>query len=235
MPQTKPSTSGPQRRVLVAEDHAPLRAQVVGLLQADGWLADEASDGRLALQLALEHPPDLLVLDLGLPGMDGLRVCQALREQLHRPLPVLMLTARDTLDDKGAGFAAGADDYLLKPFAGDELRWRCRALLRRAEGGAAAVLTLGPLRLDRAAAQVHCDGRPLDLPPQPYRLLLALAEAWPRTVARSELQRRLWADEPPQSDALRSHLYALRRALGPQQALVRTVQGVGLRIELPAP
>lgn len=223
----------PAPRILVVEDHAPLRAQIVALLGGAGWQVEEASDGRLGLQLALERPPDVLLLDLGLPGLDGLRVCERLRAQADRHVPVLMLTARDALDDKRQGFDAGADDYLLKPFAGEELLWRCRALARRGEHGRAAVLERGPLAIDRQRAEVRREGQVLPLPPHAYRLLLALAEAWPRTVARSELQQQLWADEPPESDALRSHLYTLRQALGPAQALIRTVHGVGLRLDVP--
>ena len=220
--------------ILVVEDHAALRAQIVAVLGGAGWHVEEASDGRMALQLALEQPPDVLLLDLGLPGLDGLQVCQRLREQADRHVPVLMLTARDTLDDKGRGFAAGADDYLLKPFASDELLWRCQALARRGELGRGPVLVRGPLRLDRRSQAVSCDGRQLPVTGHAYRLLLALAEAWPRTVSRSELLRQLWADEPPESDALRSHLYTLRQALGEAQSLVKTVHGVGLRLDLPA-
>ena len=220
-------------RILVAEDHATLRAQIVAVLAGAGWHVEEASDGRLALQLALEQPPDVLLLDLGLPGLDGLHVCQRLRDEADRHIPVLMLTARDTLADKGSGFAVGADDYLVKPFASDELLWRCRALARRGELGRSPVLERGPLCIDRRSASVHCAGQPLPLSGQAYRLLLALAEAWPRTVSRSELLRQLWADEPPESDALRSHLYTLRQALGSAQSLVKTVHGVGLRLDVP--
>jgi DNA-binding response OmpR family regulator len=226
-----PNASAP--RVLVVEDHAALRAQIVALLAGAGWRVEEASDGRLALQMALEEPPDVLLLDLGLPGLDGVRVCERLREQADRHVPVLMLTARDTLDDKGRGFAAGADDYLLKPFASEELLWRCRALARRGELGRSPVLERGPLRIDRRSGEVACDGHPLPVTGHAYRLLVALAEAWPRTVSRSELLAELWRDEPPESDALRSHLYTLRQALGDAQTLVKTVHGVGVRLDVP--
>lgn len=222
-------------RILVVEDHGPLRDQIVALLQGAGWRVEEASDGRLGLQLALEQPPDVLLLDLGLPGLDGLQICQRLREQADRHVPVLMLTARDSLDDKRQGFGAGADDYLLKPFAGEELLWRCQALSRRAQLGRSPLLQQGPLQIDRRSGEVRIEGQVLPtLPRQAYRLLLALAEACPRTVSRSELQQTLWADEPPESDALRSHLYTLRQALGPAQSLIKTVHSVGLRLELPA-
>jgi len=227
-----PDTTG--QRILVVEDHAGLRAQIVAVLSSAGWRVEEASDGRLALQIALDEPPDVLLLDLGLPGLDGLKVCERLREQADRHVPVLMLTARDGLDDKGRGFAAGADDYLLKPFASEELLWRCRALARRGELGRSPVIERGPLRIDRRSGEVRCQGRTIMVTGHVYRLLLALAEAWPRTVSRSELLQQLWADEPPDSDALRSHLYTLRQALGEAQSLVKTVHGVGLRLDLPA-
>lgn len=220
-------------RILVVEDHAPLRAQIVALLQGAGWHVEEASDGRLGLQMALEQPPDVLLLDLGLPGLGGVELCKRLREQADRHIPVLMLTARDALDEKRQGFGAGADDYVLKPFAGEELLWRCQALSRRGELGRSPLLQRGPLQIDRRSAEVRIEGRVLPpLPRQAYRLLLALAEAWPRTVSRSELQLVLWADEPPESDALRSHLYTLRQGLGAAQGLVRTVHSVGLRLDV---
>lgn len=222
-------------RILVVEDHGRLRAQITELLQGAGWSVEEASDGRMGLQLALEQPPDVLVLDLGLPGLDGVELCRRLREQADRHVPVLMLTARDGLQDKRQGFGAGADDYLLKPFIGEELLWRCQALARRGELGRSPVLQRGPLRIDRRAGTVTGgEGHVLPLPRQAYRLLVALAEAWPRTATRSELLQQLWADEPPESDALRSHLYTLRQALGAEQSLVKTVHGVGLRLDLPA-
>ena len=167
--------------------------------------------------------------------LDGLAVCAQLRERADRHVPVLMLTARDTLADKGRGFAVGADDYLLKPFATEELLWRCQALARRGELGRSPVLERGPLRIDRRSGEVRCHGRTVDLTGHALRLLVALAEAWPRTVSRSELLQQLWADEPPESDALRSHLYTLRQALGENsQSLIKTVHGVGLRLDVPA-
>jgi DNA-binding response OmpR family regulator len=227
------TNSDPPLRILVVEDHGPLRAQIVALLQGASWSVEEASDGRLGLQLALQQPPDVLLLDLGLPGLDGVKLCRRLREQADRYVPVLMLTARDSLADKGQGFAAGADDYLIKPFAGEELLWRCQALSRRGELGRSPLLQRGPLQIDRRSGELRHEGQVLPpLPRQAYRLLLALAEAWPRTLSRSELQQALWADEPPESDALRSHLYTLRQSLGSAQGLIKTVHSVGLRLDI---
>lgn len=221
-------------RVLVVEDHGLLRAHIVSLLRDAGHVVEEASDGRLGLQMALEQPPDVLVLDLGLPGLDGVQLCRALRESTPVHVPVLMLTARDSLDDKAQGFAAGADDYLVKPFAGEELLWRCRALSRRHRLGQPHVLVLGDLRLDRTRGRAERANQCLDLPPIAYQLLLHLAQAWPRIVTRSELVRCVWGDEPPDSDPLRSHLYVLRQALDKPFAtpMLKSVHGVGYTLEL---
>lgn len=222
-------------RVLVVEDHGLLRAHVAALLRGAGHAVEEASDGRLGLQMALEQPPDVLVLDLGLPGLDGVQLCRALRASAPVHVPVLMLTARDGLDDKAQGFAAGADDYLVKPFAGEELLWRCHALSRRHRLGQPHVLALGDLRLDRTRGCAERAGQPLDLTPIAYQLLLQLAQAWPRVVTRSELVRSVWGDEPPESDPLRSHLYVLRQALDRPFAapMLKTVHGVGYALEVP--
>src|SRR5690606_9494849 len=145
---------------------------------------------------ALADPPDVLVLDLGLPGLDGLRVCERLRAQSDRHVPVLMLTARDALDDKLAGFRSGADDYLVKPFASAELLARCLALSQRHRAGSAHVLRIGSLEIDRRSGLVQREGRTLQLQQTARELLLALAEAWPRTLTRSELVERIWGDDP---------------------------------------
>ncbi len=219
--------------VLVVEDSLPLRRGVAELFERHGHRADFAADGRTGLRLALASPPDVLVLDLGLPGLDGLALCAQLRAQCDRHVPVLMLTARDTLADKLAGFDAGADDYLVKPFAGDELLARCLALSRRHRVGEPHALVVGSLRIDRRTGLASRHGRPLALTALPYRLLLALAEAWPRALTRSELVQRLWGEEAPPSDPLRSHLYLLRRVLDRpfERPMLLTVQGVGFRLD----
>ena len=220
-------------RILVVEDNFALRSSMAAMLEAQGHTVDFAADGRTGLRLALAHPPEVLVLDLNLPGMDGLQVCARLREQADRHVPVLMLTARDALDDKLRGFAAGADDYLVKPFAGEELLVRCLALSRRHRVGAAHVLRIGSLSIDRKTGQAQRQGQVLELQQTPMRILLALAEAWPRTLTRSELVQLLWGEDGPQSDPLRSHLYLLRQALDRPFAtpMLRTVHGVGYKLE----
>ena len=223
-------------RLLVVEDNPLLRTQLAGLLSTEGIEADFASDGLSGLQMALASPPDVLVLDLGLPGLDGLRLCERLRAEADRHVPVLMLTARDALEDKLQGFRAGADDYLVKPFAGAELLARCIALSQRHRAGQTHMLRIGTLQIDRRHGIAHRDGRPLELHATSYQILLALAEAWPRTLTRSELIQRLWNDAPPESDPLRTHLYFLRQALDKPFAtpMLKTVHGVGFRLEADA-
>ena len=223
-------------RLLVIEDNPLLRAQLHGLLSAEGIEADFAGDGLSGLQMALASPPDVLVLDLGLPGLDGLRLCERLRAEADRHVPVLMLTARDALDDKLQGFRAGADDYLVKPFAGAELLARCIALSQRHRAGQTHVLQIGTLHIDRRHGRATRDGRELELHATSYQILLALAEAWPRTLTRSDLVQRLWDDAPPESDPLRTHLYLLRQVLDKPFAtpMLKTVHGVGFRLETDA-
>lgn len=219
-------------RILVVEDNHVLRGNMAALLEAHGHRVDFAGDGRSGLQLALDLRPDVVVLDLSLPGMDGVRVCEQLRARADRHVPVLMLTARDSLDDKLLGFAAGADDYLAKPFAEAELLARCQALSLRHRAGTDHVLCVGSLRIDRRSGEAAREGQQLVLHRTSYRILLALAEAWPRTLTRSELIARLWGDDPPESDPLRSHLYLLRQALDKPFAtpMLATVHGVGFRL-----
>ncbi|WP_414492679.1 response regulator transcription factor [Stenotrophomonas maltophilia] len=220
-------------RLQLIEDNLPLASTIVDMLQSHGHLVDFAADGQAGLRLALASPPDVLLLDIGLPGIDGVTVCQRLRECSDRHIPVLMLTARDAIGDKLQGFAAGADDYLVKPFDDAELLARCLALARRHRVGQANLLQVGPLSIDRRSGQASRAGTPLELPQVAQRILLMLAEAWPRTVTRSELVQRLWGDEAPPSDPLRSHLYLLRQALDKpfEGEMLRTVHGVGFRLE----
>jgi DNA-binding response OmpR family regulator len=223
----------PALHILVVEDHAPLREQIVSLLVREGHRVDEAADGRLALAMALDQPPDVLVLDLGLPGLDGVKLCERLRAQAAAHIPVLMLTARDALHDKLSGFAAGADDYLVKPFASEELLARVNALAQRKSAGQNYMLRIGSLAIDWRAQEATRNGIRLALPPTSFSILLMLAESFPRALTRSDIVRRLWNDESPESDPLRTHLYQLRQALDKPFAkpMLKTVHGVGFRLE----
>jgi DNA-binding response OmpR family regulator len=164
--------------------------------------------------------------------MDGLSFCQKLRADAKVETPVLMLTARDTLDDKLKGFAAGADDYLVKPFALQELHARLQALYKRSHGKTDSLLTVGDLTLNRSTLQVHRAGRRVDLNPAGMKLLQRLMEEAPSVVARDDLETLLWADERPDGDALRSHMYKLRQAIDRpfDSRLIHTVHRIGYRI-----
>lgn len=227
-----PAPAGAPVRALVVEDNRDICANIAAYLEKHGYILDFAYDGVSAMRLALENPFDLIVLDLMLPGMDGLSVCQKLRAEARLDTPVLMLTAKDTLDDRLRGFEAGADDYLVKPFALQELRARLQALHRRNQRSTDSLLTVGDLSLDRSTLQVHRAGRRIDLHPAGLKILQKLMEAAPSVVVRDDLETLLWADDRPDGDALRSHLYKLRQAVDRpfDRPLIHTVHCIGYRI-----
>ena len=220
-------------RALIVEDNRDICENIAAYLEKHSYILDFAYDGISAMHLALTHPFDVIVLDLMLPGMDGLRFCQKLRTEAGIETPVLMLTARDTLDDKIKGFEAGADDYLIKPFALQELHVRLQALYKRSHGKTDNLLTVSDLTMNRSTLQVHRAGRRVDLSPACMKLLERLMEAAPSVVSRDDLENLLWADEPPDGDALRSHLYKLRQAIDRpfDNPIIHTVHRVGYRIE----
>lgn len=219
-------------RALIVEDNREICANIAAYLERHSYILDFAYDGISALHLALTNPFDIIVLDLMLPGMDGLRFCQELRAEAEIEIPVLMLTARDTLADKLKGFEAGADDYLVKPFALQELHARLQALYKRSHRKADNLLTVGDLTMNRSTLQVFRAGRRVDLSPACMKLLQRLMEEAPSVVSREDLETLLWADEPPDGDALRSHLYKLRQAIDRRfdNPLIHTVHRIGYRI-----
>lgn len=223
----------PALSILVVEDHSAIARNIADYLEERGHQLDFASDGRQGLALALSNYYDVVVLDLMLPGMDGWAVCRAIREQSARHLPILMLTARDSLDDKIKGFELGADDYLTKPFALEELAMRCLALSRRQQLNTDHVITIGSLQIDRQRQSVTREQQSISLQQIPFAILLTLAEAFPRVVSRSELCQRIWGDELTDSDSLRSHIYQLRQSLDKPftRPMLKTVHGVGFSLE----
>ncbi|WP_164011050.1 response regulator transcription factor [Pyxidicoccus trucidator] len=199
-------------RVLIVEDNRDLQANIARFLEPD-FLLDFAATGPEGLALALANTYDVLVLDVMLPGMSGLQLCERYRQLAPRLVPILMLTARDTLEDKQEGFQAGADDYLVKPFSLRELRWRLEALARRPVPPSGRRLTLGDLSLEPESGQVRWGGRTARLHRTEALILRLLLEAAPATVSAALLAERLWGDDAPESSALRTHVYALRKAL----------------------
>ncbi len=219
--------------VLLIEDHRDIAEMVGSYLEEKGYTVDFAADGVTGLHLAVVNDYDAILLDLMLPGLDGLAVCRKLRQEARRDTPLLMLTARDTRRDVVTGLDAGADDYLVKPFDIRELEARVRALVRRGRGRVAAeVLRVGDLTLDTASLLVQRAGQTLNPTPTGLKLLAVLMRASPRVVSRQELEREVWGDLLPDSDTLRSHLYSLRKTIDKPFAtpLLHTLHGAGYRL-----
>lgn len=222
-------------RLLLIEDNPDLAGNLSDFFEARGHTVDIVYNGLAGLRFALENRYDVVVLDLMLPGMDGLEVCARLRTAGHTT-PVLMLTARDTLANKLEGFGSGADDYLIKPFAMPELEARLLALARRGRGEAArAVLTIDDLRFDPESLRVERGGGRLELAPIPLRILELLMRRSPAVVRREEIEQEIWGDDPPDSDALRAHIHALRSAVdrGAERPLIHTARGIGYQLARP--
>ena len=222
-------------RLLLVEDQADLAANVADHLTGLGHSVQLCADGETAVAAARAGRFDMVVLDVMLPRLDGLAVCRALRQEGMGELPILMLTARDSVADRVAGLDAGADDYLVKPFALAELEARIRALLRRVQPAPTApreVLQVADLRFDPATLVAERAGQVLRLNPSTRRILQILLQNTHRVVTRQELEVALWGDAPPAGDVLRAHMYALRAAVDKpfDRKLLHTVHGEGYRI-----
>ncbi len=216
-------------RVLVVEDDPMIGEAVVAGLGADGYAVDWVRDGRAAELSVDTHTYAVVLLDLGLPMRDGIDTLKSLRAR-KVDVPVLIITARDTVADRIAGLDAGADDYLVKPFDLDELSARVRALLRRAAGRAEPVLSHGSLTLNPATHEVRLEGRPIELSAREFALLLALAERAGSVVSRAQLEEKLYGwNEPVGSNAIEVHIHNLRKKLG--EALIRNVRGLGYKLD----
>jgi DNA-binding response OmpR family regulator len=222
-------------RLLLIEDNPDLAGNLCDFLEAHRHVVDVTHNGLTGLRFALEKTYDVIVLDLMLPGMDGVEVCARLRAAGFAT-PVLMLTARDTLSDKLEGFESGADDYLVKPFAMPELEARLSALARRGRGETtSAMLRVADLTLDPDSLRVMRGGRRIELAPIPLRILTVLMRRSPSVVRREAIAREIWGDDPPNSDALRAHIHALRSAVdrGADVPLIHTVRGFGYQLATP--
>lgn len=220
-------------RILLIEDNRDLAANIGEFLESKGHVLDFAADGVTGLHLASVNDYQAIVLDLMLPGIDGLDVCRRLREDARKITPVLMLTARDTLEDKLAGFKAGGDDYLVKPFSLLELEARLEALLKRTQMGAhQRALKVADLEFDLDTLVVKRSGKPVSLTPVARKILGVLMRAHHRVVTRAEIEQEIWGDDPPDGDVLRAHIYAIRNAIDkPFDAkLLHTIHGSGYRL-----
>lgn len=216
-------------RILVVDDNPDILANVKDFLSFhDGWIAETCFTGHAALERLQQFQYDLVILDVGLPDIDGLSITRRLREEGHQ-LPILILTARDTIDDRVAGLQSGADDYLIKPFSLRELAARVEALLRRSGTGSADRLTVGPLTLDLKTLRVTRDNQEIRLNPTCLQLLRELMQRSPGVVGRNRLEALLWQGDTPASDSLRSNLYLLRQAVDKpfDRPLIHTHPGLG--------
>lgn len=223
-------------RVLIIEDNADLAANIYDYLEAKGYTVDAAADGVTGLHLAVTQDFDAIVLDLMLPGIDGLTVCRRLREDAGKSIAILMLTAKDTLEDKLNGFRTGADDYLVKPFALQELEARLLALTRRSAAVTAqTLLKVADLTLDPKTLQAKRGNQAVVLTPTGLKILGLLMRKSPQVVSRRDIEHAVWGENPPDSDALRSHMHTLRAAVDHpfSKSLIQTVHGIGFRIADP--
>jgi DNA-binding response OmpR family regulator len=226
-----PVSGGPMN-ILLIEDNRDLARSIYEFFQGQGHEMDMAWDGISGLHLAASNPYDVIIIDWMLPGIDGLGVCTRLREA-GKQTPILMLTARDSLNDKIEGLQAGADDYVVKPFALREVEARLLALVRRAQGhGSDGVLQVGDLVFNPGTLRVMRGKRQIELPPIPLKLLETLMRHSPRVVRREELEKEIWGASAPDRETLRFHIHFLRHAIETpeEKALIKTYRGIGYQI-----
>lgn len=221
--------------VLIIEDNRDLASNMFDFMEAKGHVVDAAGDGITGLHLAVVNDYDAIVLDLMLPGMDGITLCNKLRTEAGKNTPILMITARDELEDKIIGLEAGADDYLVKPAELREVELRLRVLQRR--GGSLTQkrnMAVADLSLDPLTFTVKRGGAPILLPPIPYKILELLLARSPQVVARADIERAVWGEARPDSDSLRAHWYLLRELVDKpfRQKLLHTVRGFGYQLKI---
>lgn len=216
-------------RILLAEDDPLIADGLRSRLRRDGLAVDWVENGQDALDALKGKDHDLLVLDLGLPLMDGLEVLRHLRQEIQSPLPVLILTAQSAVEDRVKGLESGADDYLFKPFAMDEFLARCRALLRRQQPNSLAIMKLGEYEIDRSKCSVSREGTVIELTPKAFQILVILAENANRVFSKEEIAAKIygWEDQA-ESNTVEVYVSQIRRNLGP--SVVRTIRGVGYTV-----
>nr|WP_314533397.1 response regulator transcription factor [uncultured Pseudomonas sp.] len=222
-------------RLLVIEDHKDILANISEYFTLKGWEVTGALDGLSGLHLAVTGNYDAIILDLMLPGMDGILVCKTLRENSKHQTPILMLTARDELSDRISGFKVGADDYIVKPFALSELLARVEAVARRFSGLKKRVLQIHDLTYDLDALEVRRAGGLLKLNPTNMVFLELLMRRSPGVVKRREFEQAIWGNDPPDSDSLRTNIYLLRKIIDKSFdiPLLHTVHGTGYKLRGP--
>jgi len=220
-------------KILIIEDDADIASNIGQYFEDKGHQLDFAYSGIQGLALAIGKRFDLIILDLMLPGKDGISLCREFREQSSHDTPILMLTARDTLEDKITGFEAGTDDYLVKPFSLRELEVRVLAITRRGESKTrSGSVCVDDLELNRDTMQVMRANQNINLKPRAFHILEYLMQNENRVVSRQELIDHIWSDDPPEGDPLRVHIHSLRQEIDKpfDSKLIHTVHGVGYRV-----
>lgn len=214
--------------VLIVEDNRALAGNIIEFLEAYDFECDYADTGHLGLKLAMDNTFNVIILDVMLPGKDGMAICSELRKS-GITTPILMLTARDTLEDKLQGFNAGADDYLVKPFDLPELVARVKVLSQRVNKGAVK-LNVCDLTMEVDMRIVTRAGKKIELNKVCWKILEALMRTYPKVVTRQHIEQLIWPDQLPDSDVLKSHIYKLRQLIDKpfNSSLIQTVRGVGL-------
>jgi len=220
-------------QVLIVDDEVDILTTIADQLSLDNIITDCAYNGEQALNLVQKNNYDVIVLDVMMPKLNGINTCQKIRAN-GCTTPIIFLTARDTLDDKIVGFNAGGDDYLVKPFAMDELLCRIQALSKRVSRQAISQLQYGELLIDLDSKQVYRNDQLLNLNQIQYKLLKHLITQAPKIVTREQLEYEIWQGEPPDSDSFRSHLYQLRQIVDKPYTfdILKTVRNQGYKLAL---
>jgi len=220
------------RRILLIEDNHAIAQQLCDFLEQENFQVDYACNGRIGLNLVRKNPYDVIVLDLMLPDIDGIEVCRQIKANNETLIPILMLTARDSLSDKGVGFDSGADDYLTKPFELQEVAMRCTALARRQQLYQSKKIVIGELELDTQQHFVKRKEQLINLSAMDFKILMLLAKAYPNALSRTDIIAQVWGDDFPDSDVLRSHIYTLRNAIDKsfEYPIIKTIHGVGFKL-----
>lgn len=224
--------------VLIIEDNRDLASNMFDFLEAKGHVVDAAGDGITGMHLALVNQYDAIVLDLMLPGLDGITLCRKLREEGGKDTPILMITARDSLEDKIVGLEAGADDYLVKPAELREVELRLRVLFRRRGAHTQKQnqkLMVEDLSLDPSSFSVRRADSTIVVPPIPYKILEILMARSPQVVSRNDIERAVWGESRTDSDSLRAHVHLLRALIDKpfERKLLRTLRGFGYQLVSP--
>lgn len=220
-------------RLLIIEDNPELVANLYNFFEPLGYVLDDARDGIAGLHMSTQNNYDAILLDIMLPRLDGVTLCKQLRNKFQNPVPILMLTARDMIEDRVKGLTCGADDYLIKPFSLIELDARIKALVRRAQGKQVrGTIFWEDLQVDTLTPQAWRQNQRISLTPITHQLLLMLMRAAPNVVKKQEMEYLIWGDHPPESSALRTHIHDLRQQIDKNfpSALIDTIHGVGWRL-----